>query len=662
MTSSSPATNVSNLTVANLLDQLLIYRKQISHRVILVEFGKNAINLAVASSGPKSNINFKKFSAIEIPEEAIDKSIPTDPSVMGDLLKEILQEQKILSLRTSIVLSPDAVYTRLINIPSDLSISQAYEYVSDPSSGVQIPISLSKTDFDITPTSLPELIIDNNKFRKYFLLSIPKKTTETILQALEPAGLDICSLDVSFISQLRLITQHIASLSENEYALLLELNSDCSHVVIADSSGPVLVDRIASIKEYPQLNRNPNAGNPNDNLASKKEEVPKKKYMKISKLDLRVIVRELKSLLRRFTQDQNITAKFSIYLSGHNSQHDEIAKVLGESINLPVYLVDSYIPKKQSIYKPSLKELSSSKLDRQTKYNDLNSLFSSDLSKSKSSNKLDINLPKQPTSFIDNPIKQGDTLTSKTKDSTQPDITSKTQGKDSNLDSSSSSSFIDTPQSTNLTRDTKADLDDSVDLESVVDNRTKDSNLDSSSSSSFIDTPQSTNLTRDTKADLDDSVDLESVVDNRTRDSKVTRSSDETNTDLLVNNHSEELPSADTDSNLELRKDQTLFEENKNIEHTNLEKINSSVKNVQDSHTSTMLNNTQNTNQIDSEFKMDGSFLGLTDSDIQEDDKVLENNTQSSKTIETPEQEIDSFKGDFQMDTSFLDIEKPTED
>ncbi|ABX08752.1 pilus assembly protein PilM [Prochlorococcus marinus] len=329
---------ISSLTLKDILKKLQDYRKQISHRVVLIDFRVDEINIAVASSGDKNNINFNKFVRIDIPPEALDKSIPTDTNLMAELLKDVLEENGVLSLKCSIVLSSDTTYTRLIDIPSDLNDQQAYKYVSDPSSVLQIPIPLTKSDFDISSTSFHPKNINGTTLKKYFLSSIPKKSSDTIISTLFSAGLDVCTIDFNFLCQLRLINNHISSLGDNNYIVLLELVGECTHMILADSSGPIFIDRLASIKNYNDISYNTKdlyeSSSVKDNGSPSS-----KRSMKISKLDLRVLVRELKKSIRLFFKENSLKGTVSVYLSGVNSQHEDIVNSLGESLNLPVHLI-----------------------------------------------------------------------------------------------------------------------------------------------------------------------------------------------------------------------------------------------------------------------------------------------------------------------------------
>ena len=60
--------------------------KKISSKIILLEIGNKFLNIGLAKS-QKNKLYIKKVFRQEIPEEALEKSIPSDPKNFGEFLK-----------------------------------------------------------------------------------------------------------------------------------------------------------------------------------------------------------------------------------------------------------------------------------------------------------------------------------------------------------------------------------------------------------------------------------------------------------------------------------------------------------------------------------------------------------------------------------------------
>ena len=122
--------------------------KKISSKIVLIEISNNFLNFGLAKS-QKNKLYIKKVFRQAIPDEALEKSIPSDPKSFGLFLKQVLKENKINTNRVALSLPSDACYTRLVEIPEEVKEEDATTFLESPDSGIQIPISLDNSDFDV---------------------------------------------------------------------------------------------------------------------------------------------------------------------------------------------------------------------------------------------------------------------------------------------------------------------------------------------------------------------------------------------------------------------------------------------------------------------------------------------------------------------------------
>ena len=107
---------ISEYQIQDIKEIFLNIFKKISSKIILLEIGNNFINIALAKS-QKNRLYIKKVFKQYLPEEALEKSIPSDPESFGNFLKQILNENKINTNRVALCLPSDACYTRIIEVP-----------------------------------------------------------------------------------------------------------------------------------------------------------------------------------------------------------------------------------------------------------------------------------------------------------------------------------------------------------------------------------------------------------------------------------------------------------------------------------------------------------------------------------------------------------------
>ena len=322
--------------IKDLFSELL---KKISSKIILLEIGNDFLNIGLAKS-QNNKLYIKKIISHKLPEEALDKSIPTDPNSLGIFLKQIMNEQKFYTNRVAISLPSDTCYTRLIDIPEEIKEDEAIGFIENVNSGIQIPISLKNSDFDISLTDLPKKEYKNKRVNTYFLTSLPKKNVDIILDSIKNANLDICSLQISHMCIAKLLKTEIDKLNNNELIISIELLDQFTQFVIFDSSGPLVIKRLASIRNYPSIEemkkmQNINAENSNDSKVKSKTD----SYHSLSKLDLKVLLREINESFNEFLNKNNLNKKGKIFLSGRNSQHKNLVEILGKNLKMDVALI-----------------------------------------------------------------------------------------------------------------------------------------------------------------------------------------------------------------------------------------------------------------------------------------------------------------------------------
>ena len=313
--------------------------KKISSKVILLEVGNDFLNIGVAKS-QNNKLYIKKTFKQVLPIEVIEKSIPSDPKNFGIFLKEIIKENKINTNRVAVSLSSDACYTRLIDIPEEIEEFNATSFLENTNSGIQIPISLANSDFEVRLTNLPKKEIKNKVFNKYFLTSLPKKNVDIVLDSIKEANLEICSIQMSHMCIANLLKPEIDKLNENDLIISIDLLDEFTQFIIFDRSGPLLIKRLASIRNYPSIEeiKKMNA------LSTDKSNLNKTKsksehYHPLSTLDLKVLIKEISESFTDFLSKNKLNKNGKIFLSGRNSQHENLMQIIAKSLKMDVAIV-----------------------------------------------------------------------------------------------------------------------------------------------------------------------------------------------------------------------------------------------------------------------------------------------------------------------------------
>ena len=92
--------------------------------------------------------------------------------------------------------------------------------------------------------------------------------------------------------------------------------SNCTQLTLLDEFGPIYTNRLTSIRDY-------SISDNNDTSSETKD-----KYLPISKLDLKVLINEIKRDIKNFFNKKEKDLNFTILLAGKNSSHPKLTKIL----------------------------------------------------------------------------------------------------------------------------------------------------------------------------------------------------------------------------------------------------------------------------------------------------------------------------------------------
>jgi len=340
-TPAAPANTLFGVDIGVIIDKFWLFRRQVSKSFLLLEFARNTVTLVEASYS-ETDVKYTHLRRLQIPENAVERGVPSEPALMAELIKNLCKEEKIYAKRTAVVLPPEAAFCKLIDIPAELTIEEARAYANSSNSGIQIAIPLKQTDFDIVPTGFAiKATADGKKLRTYYLTSVPKKLIDQLLTTMQLADLELHLIELGFFCQLRLMAADTAGLMPNQYLILLELLPDATHLTITGAFGPVAIERIAAIREFPQVELSSDGENAAiaEALSGEALALGNESYMPISELDLRVIIREVSNSITNFKQINANAEILGIALSGINSAHPLIDDLLTAGLNLPVEIL-----------------------------------------------------------------------------------------------------------------------------------------------------------------------------------------------------------------------------------------------------------------------------------------------------------------------------------
>ncbi len=337
------------LDVSQLGPKLMSLRRRLSKRLLLLEFSPSGLRYAEAVPS-LDGIFFSHISRVPLPDEALERGVPSDPALMASLIKALCQEKRIPAHRAAVVLSPDVAYQRTVLLPPDLTADEARAYLLDPANAIPLPFPLEQMDFDVYPLSSQKV----PDYQPYLLIAIPQTLIDRVISMLDDAGLELQALELGSFSVLRFLPDELIGLSESELHLVLELLPECSQLCVVSSSGPIRFERLSAIRDFPdpvlddaQCKAALAAG-----LSAEEVTLKDERYLPISELDLRAVLRDVKAVITEMEAEADSTLVFGLTLSGINSAHPLIKDLFQEALGCHVKVINPVLMPRVSGFSP----------------------------------------------------------------------------------------------------------------------------------------------------------------------------------------------------------------------------------------------------------------------------------------------------------------------
>ena len=330
-------TSFFGLDLSRLTARLSSLRRKVAQGQLLLEFDLGTLRYALGSVRD-GVLDLSSIGRVDLPSEALERGVPTDPGQMAGLIRELCQEHKLYANQVSVVVPSEAALVRVVELPADLSIDQARDQLLDPALGLQLPIPLIQTDFDLVSCHLPlRRTSDQRLLRRYLLVAVPRELTGKVLQTMELADLNLQRLEVAQLAAMRLKQQQLRSLARAECDLWLELLPGRSICTVVADSGPVAQQTLVAIRDFPEpeLDAEQSALSLAEGLHGEDITVRDSRYLPLSDLDLRVLVGEIKAFQESFSAGLPDCRWSRLWISGLNSAHPLLEELLLEQLELP---------------------------------------------------------------------------------------------------------------------------------------------------------------------------------------------------------------------------------------------------------------------------------------------------------------------------------------
>ena len=177
-----------------------------------IEINSEKVNLVQLRRKGQSSYKLATYASVELPEGTVEEGRILDPVALGEIIRSLLVEKKIKLKKVATALPGRETVSRLIRLPAEIPDAELREMVLNQEASLYLPFPREDADVDYQKLGIA-LDDDGIERIEVLMVATPKEVTDSYIQALEIAQLQVEVLEVSSFSLIRALYNELARFS-----------------------------------------------------------------------------------------------------------------------------------------------------------------------------------------------------------------------------------------------------------------------------------------------------------------------------------------------------------------------------------------------------------------------------------------------------------------
>jgi len=201
-----------------------------------VELTPERINVAELKKQGQS-YKLTNFVSEEMPEDIMQDGQIANPPELADLLRSVMESNKIKGKRVATAISGRDVIARLISVPAELDEQELRDMVLNQEAGLYLPFPREEADVDYQKLGF---FVDEDGIEKVQVLLVATRQdiTDTYISTFQEAGLELDVLEISSFALIRTIRQQLQQFSSQEAVAIADIEFDSTEISIVVDGVP----------------------------------------------------------------------------------------------------------------------------------------------------------------------------------------------------------------------------------------------------------------------------------------------------------------------------------------------------------------------------------------------------------------------------------------
>jgi len=209
-----------------------------SKKGIGIEITSEKVNLVQLRRKGQSSYKLVTYGSVELPEGTVEEGRILDPVALGEVIRSLLADKKIKVKKAATALPGRETVSRLIRLPAEIPDLELREMVLNQEASLYLPFPREDADVDYQKlgTSLDD---DGIERIEILMVATPKEVTDSYMQALEIAQLQVDVVEVSSFALIRAMHNELARFSTlAEAVVIVDIEYDATEITVTVDGVP----------------------------------------------------------------------------------------------------------------------------------------------------------------------------------------------------------------------------------------------------------------------------------------------------------------------------------------------------------------------------------------------------------------------------------------
>ncbi|MEN9215010.1 MAG: type IV pilus assembly protein PilM, partial [Gloeomargarita sp. DG_1_6_bins_138] len=180
----------------------------------------------------KQALKLVALASVEMPEGFVEDGQIVDRDGVAELIKNLMQENKIKAKRAALAIPSHRAVTRLVKLPAELDDMELRENVENEQAALFLPYPREEADLDFQKLGLSR-VGDDQEQMDVLLAATRKETTDSYVETAQKAGLTPRSVEISSFALLRTLREQMRqTFTDREAAAVVDIGHDNTEISI----------------------------------------------------------------------------------------------------------------------------------------------------------------------------------------------------------------------------------------------------------------------------------------------------------------------------------------------------------------------------------------------------------------------------------------------